>query len=197
MDEDRSINEVEKTFEQESAFYLESSSELNMCIDHIVSLLVDARILFDAGSYARTISLAIVTLEEVGKTQIALFTHKPESEYVKHDPLRDHKTKQIIGSNYTISMGTRLVEAIGEEMLEHIYSLSYDGKLKTMREQMLYWDRDSGNILLPEKIANYDFAKALLLFAIESFDDNLVGWTNHSMEISRDTDKMFEEIVSS
>lgn len=94
-------------------------------------------------------------------------------------------------------MGGRLVKAIGEEMLEHIYSLSYNGKFKTMREQMLYWDRDSGNILLPEKIAKHDFARALLLFAIESFDDNLVGWTNHSMEVSRDIDKMFEEIVSS
>ncbi len=37
-------------------------------------------------------------------------------------------------------------------------------------------------------------SRALLLFAIESFDDNLVGYTEYSMNISQKTDEIFEEI---
>lgn len=195
MDTERSIHEVEKTFSYESGLYIEGKDELNECIGHIVGLLTDSMLLFDRGSYARSVFISITVIEEVGKTQIDLFVRKSSTEHVKHDPLRDHKAKQIIGTNYTVSMGQRLVDAIGPKMLEHIYSLSHEGKLKIMRERMLYWDRDSTGLVLPEKKVDRVFARALLLFAIESFDDNLVGWTNHSMDISNETDKMFEDLA--
>ena len=38
-------------------------------------------------------------------------------------------------------------------------------------------------------------SRNLLLFAIESFDDNLVGWDHYSIQRSYETDKLFCEIA--
>lgn len=114
---------------------------------------------------------------------------------IKKDPLRNHTTKQIIGSNYTICMGERLQKAIGSEEIEEIFRLSYSGELKDLREKALYCDREADNFVIPSECISEDFARKLLLFAIESFDDNLVGYSNYSIEKSKNTDEIFEEIL--
>lgn len=49
--------------------------------------------------------------------------------------------------------------------------------------------------MTPNDIINERFSRNLLLFAIESFEDNLVGYTEYSNNLSRNTDVMFENIA--
>ena len=119
-----------------------------------------------------------------------------KNKRVSKDKLRDHRTKEIIGVNYTISMGERLKNAIGMDELEKIYDLTYSGELKNLRETSIYCDRKNNKIITPDDVIDKKFAKNLLLFSIESFDDNLVGYSLHSMAISDKTDELFETIAN-
>ena len=51
--------------------------------------------------------------------------------------------------------------------------------------------------MTPKDLITQELARNLLLFAIESFDDNLVGWTDYSIELSKKTDLFFETIANS
>lgn len=48
---------------------------------------------------------------------------------------------------------------------------------------------------LPEDVVDRTLARDLPLFSIEVFDDRLVGYTNCSIEASRATDRLFQEIA--
>ena len=93
----------------------------------------------------------------------------------KKDPLRNHKTKDIIGAHYTIHLGKRLHDAMTEEELTGIFEMAYDGRLKDMREKAIYCDSQDDILTTPDDVFSPRFAKNLLLFCIESFDDALVG----------------------
>ena len=93
-------------------------------------------------------------------------------------------------------MGERLKNAIGMDELKKIYDLAYSGEMKNLRETSIYCDRRDDTIVIPSDIIDKEFARSLLLFAIESFDDNLVGYTNHSMDISNKTDELFDTIAN-
>ena len=71
----------------------------------------------------------------------------------------------------------------------------YSGKLKNLREKSIYCEFDGKYIVSPNDIIDKEFSRNMLLFAIESFDDNLVGYTDYTMEISKKTDMLFERIV--
>ncbi len=64
-------------------------------------------------------------------------------------------------------------------------------------EKAIYCDRKNNNIVTPKDLITQELARNLLLFAIESFDDNLLGWTDYSIELSKKTDLFFETIVNS
>lgn len=192
MDKDKSIKEVERTLSRESNFKIESK-DFNKCVDHIIQLVKDSFKLFQMKSFSTSLFLSIAVIEEVGKIHVGLFTTRKNE--VKKDPLRDHKRKQIMGSNYTISMGERLVNAIGMKRLEEIYSMSYSGQLKDLREKAIYCDYEDGSLMIPHECIDKQFSKDILLFAIESFDDNLVGYTKYSIERSKITDEIFESLL--
>lgn len=196
IDEYKSIQMVEKVLDGESNFYIRGTGEFNKCVKHIYSLINDAYVLYIHGAFSSAVFLSIAIIEEVAKIHMGIFV-KHSEEYVKKDKLKDHKTKEIIGVNYTISMGRRLQEAIGTANLEEIYELAYSGKLKELREKSIYCECTSGEIVTPNEIITKEFSRSILLFAIESFDDNLVGYTQYSMDISEKTDELFEKIVKS
>lgn len=192
MDRDKSIKEVERTLSKASNFKIESVEDFNKCVDHVIQLVKDSFMLFQIKSFSTSLFLSIAVIEEVAKIHMGLYTTK--QAVVKKDPLKDHKRKQIMGSNYTISMGERLVNAIGMERLEEIYSMSCSGQLKDLREKSIYCDYEDDGLMIPHEYINEQFSKDILLFAIESFDDNLVGYTRHSMERSKITDRIFENL---
>lgn len=92
-------------------------------------------------------------------------------------------------------MGKRLIDSLWKERIEELYRLTYSGGLKGLREDSLHWYIKNGRMELPREVVDKTFARDLLLFSIEVFDDRLIGYTNYSMEVSRTTDKLFQEIV--
>ena len=195
MDENRSINKVTEILRQGSDFQIKSIDDLNRGIKHILQLVGDSYILYVNGSFASSLFMSITIIEEVAKVHLGMFTKDPDTAS-KKDPLRkEHAAKHIAGANYTISMGTRLVEAIGKDEMERIFQVAYDGNMKNLRERALYCECEHGKIRTPQERITKKQARAMLLFAIESFDDNLVGYTDYSMEKSKWTDELFERVA--
>ena len=187
VDKDCSFDKVKVILNGTSNFYISSNEELNKCLDHVVQLISDSYVLYINNSYTSSSFLAISVLEEVGKIQMGIFI-KGSDSYVRKDKLRDHKSKQIVGASYTICIGERINNVISNENLEKIFQFIYSGELKDLREKAIYCDRKNNNIVTPKDLITQELARNLLLFAIESFDDNLVGWTDYSIELSKKTD---------
>lgn len=194
MDDKKSIDEVEKVLDKTSRFTINSTEEFNKSIDHVVQLILDSSMLYKAKSFSTSAFLSIAIIEEVAKIHMSLYIKNDETTKIGKDPLRNHKSKQIIGSNYTITLGERLQKAIGENEINEIFQLVYSGGMKDLREKALYCDRESDSFVTPSEIISEEFSRKLLLFAIESFDDNLVGYSDHSIEKSKQTDGIFEDI---
>ena len=184
VDKDFYFDKIESILNGSSNFYISSNEELNKCLDHVVQLISDSYVLYINNSYTSSSFLAISVLEEVGKIQMGIFI-KGSDSYVRKDKLRDHKSKQIVGSSYTICMGERINNAISNENLEKIFQFIYSGELKDLREKAIYCNRKNNNIVTTKYLITQELARNLLLFAIESFDDNLVGWTDYSIELSK------------
>ena len=196
VNKDCSFDKVKVILNGTSNFYISSNEELNKCLDHVVQLISDSYVLYINNSYTSSSFLAISVLEEVGKIQMGICM-KGSDSYVRKDKLRDHKSKQIVGASYTSCMGERINNAISNENLEKIFQFIYSGELKDLREKAIYCDRKNNNIVTPKDLITQELARNLLLFAIESFDDNLVGWTDYSIELSKKTDLFFETIANS
>ena len=196
VDKDFSFDKIEPILNGSSNFYISSTEQLNKCLDHVVQLISDAYVLYINNSYTSSSFLAISVLEEVGKIQMGIFI-KGSDSYMRKDKLRDHKSKQIVGASHTICIGERIKNSISNENLEKIFKFIYSGELKALREKAIYCDRKNNNIVTPKDLITQELARNLLLFAIESFDDNLVGWTNYSIELSKKTDLFFEIIANS
>ena len=196
VDKDCYFDKIESILNGSSSFYISSTEQLNKCLDHVVQLISDSYVLYINNSYTSSSFLAISVLEEVGKIQMGIFI-KASDSYMRKDKLRDHKSKQIVGASHTICMGERIKNSISNENLEKIFQFIYSGELKDLREKAIYCDRKNNNIVTPKDLITQELARNLLLFAIESFDDNLVGWTDHSIELSKKTDLFFEIIANS
>ena len=196
VDKDCYLDKIESILNGSSNFYISSTEQLNKCLDHVVQLISDAYVLYINNSYTSSSFLAISVLEEVGKIQMGIFI-KGSDSYMRKDKLRDHKSKQIVGASHTICIGERIKNSISNENLEKIFKFIYSGELKALREKAIYCDRKNNNIVTPKDLITQELARNLLLFAIESFDDNLVGWTNDSIELSKKTDLFFEIIANS
>lgn len=192
IDKYESMKTVIDVLQGESNFTVRNEKEFNLVFDHIINLIKDAYILYENESFSSSVFFSIAIIEEVAKLHMGMFIRK-SNKYVKKDKLRDHKTKEKIGVNYTISLGKRLNEAIEKEEIEKIYKLAYSGELKLLREKSIYSERNN-EITIPQNVINKKFARSLLLFAIESFDDNLVGYTEYTIIKSKIVDEIFETV---
>lgn len=133
VDKNKSIKVVEETLKGKSNFFIKDKESFNKSIDHIVQLIKDSYLLYVNKSYPSSSFLSLAVIEEVSKVHIGIYI-KPSKEYVKKDKLRDHMTKEIIGFNYTISMGKRLINAMDEEEIEEIFELVYSGEMKNLEK---------------------------------------------------------------
>ena len=195
MDKEIALSAVMSVLERGSNFSIDSSEDFNRCFDHVMGLLKDAALLFKSGSYATSAFMSIAAIEESGKSELSLYTRQEPENKLRNDPLRDHKKKETAAVMHTVAMGGRLVDALGDKRIEELCELAYSGELKRLREDALYWDIKNGRIELPEDVVDRALARDLLLFSIEVFDDRLVGYTHYSIEASRTTDELFQEIA--
>lgn len=189
--------EIIKVLEKGSNFMIASVDDFNLGINHILCLIKDARLLLLNGSFASSAFMSIAVIEETSKLCAGLFlglNNDRLSEKIKRDPLFNHSTKHKMSYTPTLLMGERLTKSVSSESLQNILNLSQYGGLKKVRENSIYINMEGAKLIIPSEHIDKQFAKDILLYSIESFDDMLVGFTNHSINVSLETDIIFEEI---
>jgi AbiV family abortive infection protein len=173
---------------------IQSGDELDQAIDHIVQLIQDACTLYVGGSYPSSAFLSITACEEVAKAHIGSFTDGKHPEKKGHNVFRDHKAKHLLAVMPTVSMGQRLEDALGKGELQRVMNMAQNSGFVQARENALYFQRENENLVVPSEKIDKKLGRSLVLFAIEVFDDALVGLTNHSKEAGDITDLLFEQI---
>lgn len=176
---------------------IESVEEFNSACEHIVLLLEEAEGIFQSGGYSTATFLAITAIEESAKAHLGAFTGGgPNPEKRKNNIFYDHGKKHQLAAMPTISMGQRLQAAIGEEALVRILAMSRTKELLRIRESSLYFEKRNGALHCPRIVIDKNLSRSILLYAIEVFDDALVGFTDYSMKISGRTDEIFSRVAS-
>lgn len=189
------IKEVLNT--KSSRFSLKENPEgFNKCVEHIGILIQDAYLLYKNESFATAAFIAISTIEEVAKTHIGMYITRDDNVKRGNDPLLNHKSKHAFGTVPSIKMGPRLNDAISDEMIDKIVKDAEMGDLGKLRESALYSDIGPDGIIIPSEIIDKKLSRALLLFAIECYDDSLVGYSNYTYKVAEITDKIFDEVKS-
>jgi len=173
---------------------IQSAEELDKAIDHIVQLIQDSCCLFMNGSYPTSAFLSITACEEVAKAHIGSFTDGKHPEKSGRNFFRDHKTKHQMAALPTVPMGQRLQDALGKAELQRLMNMAQHAGFVQARENALYFQREKGSLVIPVEKIDKKLTRSLALFAIEVFDDALVGRTNHSYEMDDITDALFEQI---
>lgn len=172
-----------------------NANELDKAIKHIVQLLSDSYVLYLNNSFSSSVFISITACEEIAKAHLGPFTDGKTSNGKPKNMFRDHKTKHILAAMPTVPMGDRLEKAIGKTELERMMNMAKNSGFVYLRESSLYFQRENDILVVPSDKINKNLARVLLLFAIEVFDDALVGSTKFSMEIDKKTDIIFEELT--
>ena len=173
--------------------------EFDAACDHVVQLLRDSHKLFQLGSFATSLFLAITALEEKTKVEVSFYRSRESSASInrKKDPLYNHKQKHAIALPEVLLIGGRLEAAIGGKRVRDLLNMAETGGFVTLRESALYLDRGSSGLKLPEANIDKETARAVLLLAIEAANDSFTGGTNHSWEIGNELDFMFTQVCDS
>lgn len=191
------FEKIEKIFESSTSFKIRSSNDVNSAIDHIIQLLNDSFTLINKKSYPSAVFFAITAMEETAKTTYALLMKNDPKTKKNKDPLLNHAKKHSLSVSPVFNIGTRLPNAIGADNVDRIISIVNENNgLMNLRNNSIYWNIDENGARFPKDSIDKKKAQEILLFAIETFDDNLVGLTSYSLEISSTTDTMFETIVT-
>ncbi len=173
---------------------IRSADELDKAIDHIVQLIQDSCTLYFSDSYSSSAFLSISACEEVAKAHIGSLTDGKHPEKKGRNVFRDHKTKHAMAALPTVPISQRLEDALRKDELQRVMNMAQNAGFVQTRENALYFQREKGSLVIPSEKIDKNLARSLVLFAIEVFDDALVGMTNHSYEMDDITDALFEQI---
>jgi AbiV family abortive infection protein len=172
---------------------IRSAEELDKAIDHIVQLIRDACTLYFTGSFSSSAFLSITACEEVAKAHVGSFTDGSHPEKGGNF-LREHKKKHAMAASPTVPMGQRLQDALGATELKRIMNMAHNAGLLESREDAIYFQRKNDVLVVPSEKVDKNLSRSLALFAIEAFDDAIVGMTRHSSEVDTITDELFEKV---
>lgn len=170
---------------------------LNAAADHVAILLDDAMSAFHRQSFGTSVFLAITALEETAKAEIMAMrskTAQADSQRAR-DPLRDHRKKHQIAVRPTTFMG-RLPELLGPPACERLQKEAETGGLIRLRERALYVHLDAKGISSPSSSVTRERAREILLLALESADDIIVGWTNASFALGKKFEAKIVDLAS-
>jgi AbiV family abortive infection protein len=173
---------------------IRGAQEFNRAFDHVYRLLRDAACLFRDSSVASAMFFAITALEETAKVYVGMYRHSEDPTNRRDDPLYRHKAKHALAAAPTIPVGSRLMEAVGTEKVAALIQAARSGQLVRVREGCLYLESNQNRLRIPAEEITKEEARAVLLFSIESFDDALVGYTNHSLELGKEADDLFASV---
>lgn len=173
---------------------IQSAEELDKATDHIVRLIQDSCTLYLSRSYSNSAFLSITACEEVAKAHMGSFTDGTRLGKKGTNLFKDHKTKHAMAALPSVPMGQRLEEALGKGELQRVMNMAHNAGFVQTRENALYFQREKGSLVTPSEKIDKNLSRSLTLFAIEVFDDSLVGMTNHSYEMYDITDALFDQV---
>jgi AbiV family abortive infection protein len=166
----------------------------NTASQHVLVLLEDAVAGFARGSYGTSVFLAITALEETAKAELLGFrVQKPDGGQKRRgDPLRSHTKKHALAVRPTTFMG-RLPKILGAETCTRLQQEATDGTINRLRETAIYASCSAeGKISTPTTAVDRTRAREIILLALESADDILVGWTSDSYNLT----EPFEALIA-
>ncbi|MCQ8119914.1 AbiV family abortive infection protein [Methylomonas rosea] len=174
------------------------SQDFNRACDHILVLLLDAVSCFERCSYGTAVFLSITVIEEVAKASIGLFRRANNTQPAKGrtDKLFSHVAKHQMAILPTVFMGKRLEDAIGKERCQQLLEEAADGKFSKLREDSLYFRSEHNQFATPGESITRQKAREMILLAIETADDRLVGYTGHTGLIEKRMDALFEAVAN-
>ena len=173
-----------------------SVNDFNAAFDHVVATLDDAVLLFKRDSFNTSAFLAITAIEETAKAHVGIFRReRPDGRAKGRDPLHDHRQKHRMAVLPTVFMGKRLQEALGPDACARLQRQAETDSFVGTREASLYCARSEGRFVTPRTAIEAARAWELLLLAIETLNDNLVGYTSHTMLKCAWIDEMFGQVV--
>lgn len=185
------LNKILDVIEKGSIFNIKSADEFNKCVFHIVKLIEDSYLMYVHGSFSTSVFLSITVVEEVAKTHVGIYVKHPP---INKDKLTNHIFKHNIGASPVFPIWNRLDSIIGSDNVEHMLSMSKGKEFMDLRSKSLYLDYYDDSLHMPRDKISKKISRELLCFAIEAFDDALVGYTDYSMEISSITDKILNNL---
>jgi len=178
---------------------LQSRDEYNAAANHARDLILSSWHLLKEGYHAPSFFLAITAFEEIAKVRVGhARSWSNEVSDVKRgkDPLFRHSDKHKIAVDPILLIGTRLADTIGKSRVDSIFDGYADGSLSSLREQSLYFSRDSAKLKLPAiEISPRDTMEHILI-AIEMFDDYF-DFMTAELSVSCDRlNKVFDKIAA-
>lgn len=172
-----------------SDFVIKTSDEFNRCIDHIYDLLNSSHVLYDKGLFPSSSFFSIAAIEEIVKVYNSLFSKNVDGH------AGNGTGKEIFGPDYYLWMDDRLTDAVEEEDLKAIFDLYNSGGMTNLKLDSVYINRRSDRMTIPVDLVDKKYARNMLLFAIQAYEDNIAGYSLYAINISKKTDKLFEEVV--
>ena len=175
--------------------FYEEHEDFNAAIDHVFQLLTDAVILLESSSFGSAAFMAITALEETSKAHVGTFRRDKEGPPAKgRDPFRDHRSKHSMALLPTVLMSERIMEALGADRAKALDDQAHETGFVSQREAALYCALTASGFVTPATAITPLQAWELLILAIEAADDALVGFNNHSFEVGKKIDAMFERV---
>jgi AbiV family abortive infection protein len=162
----------------------------------VLVLLEDAVAAFARGSYGTSVFLAITALEETAKAELLGFRiQKPEvAQKKRSDPLRSHPKKHALAVRPTTFMG-RLPKILGPEICRRLQQEATDGSINRLRETAIYVSCSAdGKVATPAMAVDRAQAREIVLLALESADDILVGLTNDSYQLGQSVEAFIAQV---
>jgi hypothetical protein len=161
-------------------FEIKTADDVNQYLDYLMSLMKGAETLFLAGHF-----------------HLSAFRKAGADRKKGRDPLRNHHHKQK-AAVAVVFMGGRLHKVLGgEEAANDFHRKINNGYLNEVREKSLYCFAGVGGFVRPTDFVDTEMARVILLVAIETVDDTFCGMTDHSYQVSKGFDEMFESIRGS
>ena len=183
---------------QMPGFTVRSSGQFDAIFDHVLVLLHDAAALYARHSYGTALFLAVTAIEETAKCEIGSFRNDAAGPPLprKKDPLYRHDQKHQLAVQFSVFMGTRLIEALGQDRCAYLQQAAVQGAFVALREAALYVQPSGLDMETPCGVITQEQAREMLLLAIETADDRLVGFTSHTMNRSDELDALFKQVRS-
>lgn len=189
-----------KTVEHALAFggaIIECSEDFDAAIEHVLTLLTDAVILFERQSFGSAAFLAITAMEETAKAHVGSFRRdNPGPRPKGRDPFRDHAAKHSMAVLPTVFMSKRIVEALGRDRAKALEREAHETGFTVQREAGLYCARGPNGFETPRTVVPARVAWELSILAIEAADDALVGFTNHSYTVGEGFESLFGRLLA-